>query len=198
MKEVDGSSTVGNSGLVMWCANIQFLPEGIFDDRGRRVLHRWQLWPGDAVAPPLRSRARKSHFGKIVDYQDCMDLLMHVYKNEFQNLGGYLVDTQKVDDKKGSYIKLKRVERFILAVGAFEEQIFAKRSIIRENKLRRILNDYREAKEHEMSQLNEGTSSYLVGMHAVVAGLKISDSAVDPDTVLKNTKELKQKLKENT
>ncbi|KAL8501085.1 hypothetical protein ACS0TY_020595 [Phlomoides rotata] len=138
------------------------------------------------------------HMPTLEIHEDCMDLLMHVYKNEFQNLGGYLVDTQKVDDKKGSYIKLKRVERFILAVGAFEEQIFAKRSIIREKKLRRILNDYREAKEHEMSQLDEGTSSDLVGMHTVVAGLKISDSAVDPDTVLKNTKELKQKLKENT
>ncbi|CAA0817889.1 5-3 exoribonuclease 4 [Striga hermonthica] len=57
------------------------------------------------------------HIPSLEIHEGCMDLLMHVYKKEFHNLGGYLVDMQKVDDKKGGYVKFKRVERFILMVG---------------------------------------------------------------------------------
>lgn len=50
-----------------------------------------------------------------------------------------------MDDKKGGYIKLSRVERFILAVGAYEERIFSKRSQIRDRNMNRILAEYRDA-----------------------------------------------------
>lgn len=92
---------------------------------------------------------------------------MYIYKKEFPNFGGYLVNIEKVTDffqlrcfiwcfcsywnlkqiadNNGGYIKLSRVERFILAVGAYEEKIFSKRADIREKKLRRILAEHRDA-----------------------------------------------------
>lgn len=95
---------------------------------------------------------------------------MHVYKQEFKNLGGYLVDMQRVmihlasfnstivklealenltvdvfltqaGEKKASYVKLKRVENFILSVGAYEDRIFKKRTEIRERRLRRLMEE---------------------------------------------------------
>ncbi|PPD73064.1 hypothetical protein GOBAR_DD30031 [Gossypium barbadense] len=47
-------------------------------------------------------------------HEGAMDLLLTVYKQNFKNIGGYLVDMQRINDKKGGYIKLKRVEKFIL------------------------------------------------------------------------------------
>ncbi|KAF7842136.1 5'-3' exoribonuclease 3-like [Senna tora] len=42
-----------------------------------------------------------------------IDLLITVYKKEFKNLGGYLVDMSRVDEKNASFMKLSRVEKFI-------------------------------------------------------------------------------------
>lgn len=42
-------------------------------------------------------------------------------------------------------MKLSRVEKFILAVGAYEEKIFKKRSEIREKYLRRFIRDSEDA-----------------------------------------------------
>ncbi|XP_057790122.1 5'-3' exoribonuclease 3-like [Salvia miltiorrhiza] len=130
--------------------------------------------------------------------EGCIDLLMDVYKKEFKNLGGYLVNMEKVDDEKGGYIKLSRVEKFILAVGAHEEKIFSKRAHLRDRKLNQILAEYRDAKEDGQKCLDEGTSSQVLGMHGItrIDKLKISAPAVDADTVLENTKELKLKLKD--
>ncbi|XP_057807428.1 5'-3' exoribonuclease 3-like isoform X2 [Salvia miltiorrhiza] len=138
------------------------------------------------------------HIPSLAIHEDCIDLLMDVYKKEFQNLGGYLVNMEKVDDKKGGYIKLSRVERFILAVGAYEEKIFSKRAHLRDKKLSRMLAEYREAKEDEKNCLDEGTSSEVLGIHDIssIDKLNISAPVVDADTVLENTKELKKKLKD--
>ncbi|KAL7116087.1 hypothetical protein ACP275_04G221300 [Erythranthe tilingii] len=140
------------------------------------------------------------HMPTLEIHEHCVDLLMHVYKKEFGNLGGYLVDMQRVDHKKGGYVKLKRVETFILAVAAFEEKIFSKRSHIREAKLRRILFEHRNSKDHENNQLDEGTSSHIVDSYAVAnvihQEVEPSASAIDVDMVLNNTKELKKKVKD--
>lgn len=42
-------------------------------------------------------------------------------------------------------MKLSRVEKFILAVGAYEEKIFKKRSETRERYLRRLIRDNEDA-----------------------------------------------------
>lgn len=50
-----------------------------------------------------------------------------------------------MDDEKGGYIKLSRVERFIFAVGEYEERIFSKRTQIRDKILSRIFAEYGDA-----------------------------------------------------
>lgn len=45
----------------------------------------------------------------------------------------------QIEDRKAGYIKLKRVEKFILSVGQFEDKIFKKRTEMRERKIRKIL-----------------------------------------------------------
>ncbi|KAL0389952.1 UNVERIFIED_CONTAM: 5'-3' exoribonuclease 3 [Sesamum calycinum] len=126
------------------------------------------------------------HMPSLEIHEGCIDLLMHVYKKEFQNLGGYLVDMQRAEDKKGAYIKLKRVERYILLVGAYEEKIFSKRAELRERKLRRILAEDKDARDYEESQSDNGR------------GLDVACSSTsgNVDDALKNTRELKQKLKD--
>lgn len=71
--------------------------------------------------------------------QGAIDLLITVYKKEFKNIGGYLVDMQRAEDEKADYIKLKRVERYILLVGAYEDKIFKKRSELQDRRLKRLL-----------------------------------------------------------
>jgi 5'-3' exoribonuclease 2 len=48
-------------------------------------------------------------------------------------------------EKHNAFVKLSRVEKFILMVGAYEEKIFNKRSAIRGKKLRRIINDQEQS-----------------------------------------------------
>ncbi|KAG6414727.1 hypothetical protein SASPL_122101 [Salvia splendens] len=138
------------------------------------------------------------HIPSLSLHEGCIDLMMDVYKKEFQNFGGYLVNIEKIADNNGDYIKLSHVERFILAVGAFEEKIFSKRADIREKKLRRMLAEHRDAQEEEQNCLDEGTSSEVLGMHDIscIDKLKISAPTEDADTVMENTKELKQKVKD--
>lgn len=52
-----------------------------------------------------------------------------------------IICIKQVHDKKLGYIKLSRVEKFILLIGAYEEKIFKKRSDIRDCKLRGFCNN---------------------------------------------------------
>lgn len=45
-------------------------------------------------------------------------------------------------EKHSAFVKLSRVEKFILMVGTYEEKIFNKRSAIRDKKLRRLITDH--------------------------------------------------------
>ncbi|EYU28518.1 hypothetical protein MIMGU_mgv1a023943mg [Erythranthe guttata] len=71
------------------------------------------------------------------------------------------LEIHEVQDKKGGYIKLKRVEAFILAVGAFEEKIFSKRTNLREGKLRRILSDHRNSVQNNTKELKKKLKEYI-------------------------------------
>ncbi|TYH93600.1 hypothetical protein ES332_A13G264600v1 [Gossypium tomentosum] len=118
-------------------------------------------------------------------YHFYYDLLLTVYKQNFKNIGGYLVDMQRINDKKGGYIKLKRVEKFILLVGSFEEKIFKKRLELHERCLRRLCqNSDRQADETEIFNLDPPTDMS-------------KNSLADINDILRNAKELKEKLKEN-
>ncbi|KAK1382921.1 putative 5'-_3' exoribonuclease [Heracleum sosnowskyi] len=129
-----------------------------------------------------------------------IDLLMHTYRKEFKNLGGYLVDMQRVDDKKSGYIKLKRVEKFILLVGNYEEQIFKKRADLRDRKLRKILNEFEDsscAEDKDLGVDEIDFSTMKISGTCFKENCTSSNGANDPEVILQNTRELKEKLKAN-
>ncbi|XP_073138277.1 5'-3' exoribonuclease 3-like [Henckelia pumila] len=145
------------------------------------------------------------HMPSLEIHERAIDLLMHVYKEEFKNLGGYLVDMQRVADRHARYIKLKRVERFLIAVGEKEEKIFEKRAQIRDRKLRRILLEMTNAKNHETDSFEHDrrTSDFggYVEKYQKEDGAESSVNASADQIsiafqILKNMKELKQKMKE--
>ncbi|XP_027083017.1 5'-3' exoribonuclease 3 isoform X1 [Coffea arabica] len=150
------------------------------------------------------------HMPTLEIHEGAIDLLMYVYKKEMKNLGGYLVDTHLIEDKKGRYIKLKRVEKFILSVGEYEEKIFKKRLEIKERKLRRIQSELLNAQDTEDDGCIEANLWSSLGntdnafqdrkMSEIVdstSGLDEKDiSLTDYSEVLNNTKELMQELKD--
>ncbi|KAI8526284.1 hypothetical protein RHMOL_Rhmol13G0296500 [Rhododendron molle] len=55
--------------------------------------------------------------------------------------------------EKERFVSLKRVEKFILSVGAYEERIFKKRSEIQDRWLKKLLAQYSDDKEEEQQEL---------------------------------------------
>ncbi|KAJ0945944.1 putative 5-3 exonuclease, 5'-3' exoribonuclease, xrn1, helical domain-containing protein [Helianthus annuus] len=127
------------------------------------------------------------HMPTLEIHEGAVDLLMHVYTEEFKNLGGYLVDVQRINERKGAYIKLKRVEKFILAVGAYEDRIFKKRSAIYESRLRRILSDIQADEGHEEEDL-----------FPVMSSTSNQKDFNHDMQIYENTKMLKEQLKSYT
>ncbi|XVF46986.1 hypothetical protein PTKIN_Ptkin03bG0072800 [Pterospermum kingtungense] len=126
------------------------------------------------------------HMPTLEIHEGAIDLLMTVYKTHFKNIGGYLVDMQRVQDKKGGYVKLKRVEKFILQLSTFEEKIFKKRSELREHKLKKLC-QYSDIEQDEENEIENSDLTRAVS----------NNSSADKHELLRNTKDLKQMLKEN-
>ncbi|KAL5574945.1 hypothetical protein UlMin_016644 [Ulmus minor] len=123
------------------------------------------------------------HTPSLEIHEGALDLLMSVYKKEFKNLGGYLIDMSRVEDKKFGYIKLSRVEKFIILVGSFEDKIFRKRSDLRDRRLKRLCSDSDAVEEED----NETVA--LQPME--------NNKLCDYPELLRNTKELREKVKAN-
>ncbi|OMO83181.1 putative 5-3 exonuclease protein [Corchorus olitorius] len=142
------------------------------------------------------------HMPTLAIHEGGIDLLMTVYKKNFKNLGGYLVNMEKIQDNKGAYIKLKRVEKFILSVSRYEEDIFKKRSELLEHRHRRLCR-YSDAQEKDIIEANESSTSSsprerVVSLSAEIASKGMfKNSPADKSALLRNTKELKEQLKEN-
>ncbi|XP_020214257.1 5'-3' exoribonuclease 3 isoform X2 [Cajanus cajan] len=144
------------------------------------------------------------HMPSLEVHEGAIDLLMTVYKKEFNKLGGYLVDMSRIGEKNAAFMKLSRVEKFILMVGSYEEKIFKKRSEIRERKVRRLIQDYEEAQEENNARFHsdlddENTSDCTLLIKKApnskyLSGLVNNVSATCAE-IEQNTKDLKDELK---
>ncbi|KAL6342142.1 hypothetical protein AAG906_038622 [Vitis piasezkii] len=153
------------------------------------------------------------HMPTLEIHEGAIDLLMTVYKKEFKNIGGYMVDMERIEEKKGSFVKLKRVEKFILLVGTYEEKIFKKRIALRDSKLRWLLcensdiftnNEEDQSCNLEIGSTNRGCtspsgkarSSSSVENLGTSSGTEylITDKS---ELATFYTKEMKKRLKEN-
>ncbi|CAN1171200.1 5'-3' exoribonuclease 3 [Linum perenne] len=150
------------------------------------------------------------HMPTLEIHEGAIDLLMTVYKQHFKSLGGYLLDMERVHDPKNGFIKLKRVEKFILEVGKFEDKIFKKRSELKDRILEKIAASFLATTVSIWLLLVSFLFSYDVPKCIVLLTSflqenedEISDSsstsngtALAPEEqVLKNTMELKEKLR---
>ncbi|XP_059429545.1 5'-3' exoribonuclease 3-like isoform X2 [Corylus avellana] len=142
-------------------------------------------------------------------HEGAIDLLMSVYKKEFKNLGGYLLDMSRLveEDQRKEYINLSRVEKFILLVGSYEDQIFRKRSQIRESKLKRLRKDSDNQDKNDGGNMEIGTRNNSDALSSEKAPT-LSDSTesntlsdgsknADDSEIVKNTKEFVDKFRYN-
>ena len=53
--------------------------------------------------------------------------------------------SKQVEEKENAYVKLSRVEKFILTIGTYEEKIFRKRSEIKDRKMKKLLRELADA-----------------------------------------------------
>ncbi|CAJ1979109.1 unnamed protein product, partial [Sphenostylis stenocarpa] len=131
-------------------------------------------------------------------HEGAIDLLITVYRKEFNTLGGYLVDMSRVGEKNAAFVKLSRVEKFILKVGSYEEDIFKKRSEIRERTLKRLIQDSEDAKREENNTKcfldldDENTSDCTLLIRKAPDSMKLSATHAE---IEQNTQDLKDELK---
>ncbi|TKY67031.1 5'-3' exoribonuclease 3 [Spatholobus suberectus] len=145
------------------------------------------------------------HMPSLEIHEGAIDLLMTVYKKEFNILGGYLVDMSRIGEKNAAFVKLSRVEKFILMVGTYEEKIFKKRSEIRERKLRKIIQEYEDAKEEEknatcysdLDDENASDCTLLINKATDSKNLSflVNNVSATRAEIEQNTKDLKDELK---
>ncbi|KHN19915.1 5'-3' exoribonuclease 2 [Glycine soja] len=157
------------------------------------------LYGSDVDLIMLAMATHEPHFSIL--REGAIDLLMTVYKKEFNKLGGYLVDMSmsRIGEKNAAFLKLSRLEKFILAVGAYEEKIFKKRSEIREKYLRRFIRDSEDAKQDEenatcYSDLDEENTSDCTLLIKSVLVNNVSATHAEYQ-IEQNTKDLKDELK---
>lgn len=121
-----------------------------------------------------------------------VDLLIEMYKTTFNEMGGYILNTDKIKDKHAAYLEVSRLEKFLHALSLCEEKIFLKRYELRQNLLCKI---QRQASENEWHETNSASVEENPGgpepvSKSVLTQSSISTCSSDKSDVVKNTREL--------
>ncbi|PUZ62863.1 hypothetical protein GQ55_3G020900 [Panicum hallii var. hallii] len=94
------------------------------------------------------------HIPSLETHECAVDLLIEVYKTTFSKMGGYIVNTDKVKDKHGSYLEVSRLEIFFHELSMYEEKIFLKRYELKQDFLQKVYHEMLcEASESERPEL---------------------------------------------
>ncbi|XP_039822158.1 5'-3' exoribonuclease 4-like isoform X2 [Panicum virgatum] len=102
------------------------------------------------------------HIPSLETHECAVDILIEVYKTTFNKMGGYIVNTDKVKEKHGSYLDISRLEIFFHELSMYEEKIFLKRYELEQDSLQK---EYREmlceASESERPELRRKLDDLL-------------------------------------
>ncbi|CAD6342545.1 unnamed protein product [Miscanthus lutarioriparius] len=98
------------------------------------------------------------HIPSVEIHEGAIDLLLEVYKQAFNKMGGYIVSTEKLKDKHAAYLKVSRLEKFFHELSLCEEKFFLKRYELREklqrNLVRRAAEEWKERNYDNMVTAN--------------------------------------------
>ncbi|CAM0147036.1 unnamed protein product [Urochloa decumbens] len=138
------------------------------------------------------------HIPSVEMHECAVDLLMEVYKQTFNKMGGYIVNMERLKDKHSAYIKVSRLEKFFHELSLYEEKIFLKRYELRERLQRNIL---RQAAENEWNERNfDNMEGNPDGPDLTVKSFStqcnISTCSADKSDISANTLELRRNLKD--
>ncbi|KAJ1254478.1 hypothetical protein BS78_K052200 [Paspalum vaginatum] len=138
------------------------------------------------------------HIPSVEIHESAIDLLMEVYKQTFNKMGGYIVNMEKLKDKHAAYLKVSRLEKFFQELSSCEDKNFLKRYELRESLQRKLL---RQAAEKEWNEKNfdnmeENPDGPDLTIKSFSAQCRISTSSADKSDITANTLELRQNLKD--
>ncbi|KAF8664753.1 hypothetical protein HU200_054475 [Digitaria exilis] len=138
------------------------------------------------------------HIPSVEMHECAVDLLMQVYKQSFNKMGGYIVNTEKLQDKHAAYLKVSRLEKYFHELSLYEEKIFLKRYELRERLQRNILC---RAAEEECNERNfENMEGNPDGLDLTVKSFStqcgVSACSTEKSDITANTLELRQSLKD--
>ncbi|KAG0528816.1 hypothetical protein BDA96_05G045500 [Sorghum bicolor] len=137
------------------------------------------------------------HIPSVEIHEGAIDLLLEVYKQAFNKMGGYIVSTEKLKDKHAAYLKVLRLEKFFHELSLCEEKIFVKRYELRErlqrNLVRRAAEEWKERNYDNMEENPDGPD-LTVKSFSTNGG--ICTNSQDESDVTANTLELRRNLKD--
>ncbi|PVH33636.1 hypothetical protein PAHAL_8G035400 [Panicum hallii] len=135
------------------------------------------------------------HIPSVEIHECAVDLLLEVYKQTFNKMGGYIVNTEKLKDKHAAYLKVSRLEKFFHELSLYEEKIFLKRYELRERLQRNILRQAveKEWNERSFDNMDQNPDGPDLTVNSFSAQCSISTCS---PTMTANTLELRRNLKD--
>ncbi|XP_066342493.1 5'-3' exoribonuclease 3-like [Miscanthus floridulus] len=137
------------------------------------------------------------HIPSVEIHEGAIDLLLEVYKQAFNKMGGYIVSTEKLKDKHAVYLEVSTLEKFFHELSLCEEKIFLKRYELRERSQRKFVHQAAEEwKERNYDNMEENPDGPDLTVKSFSTNCSISTYSQDESDVIVNTLELRRNLKD--